>query len=343
MEYSNLRAQGDGIQELICPLLRWEPHVWLGSRSGLDSGYVNLNALGFGIQTHLFLMTLVLILTPGCSPFPSLEREMLPIFTSSGLICSSFQEQVIFKRFFSVLFLILYDNCLPVTSAKSFECLDHLVTFLWEVPVIPLSLWRLLHWFFKVLRSYREVLSPLVTASVVWETEEHPHGVFLSNKLSWIAVQNWFLGLPKTVVNFKALQFPGFSSSPFEDRQHNRASQPSCAAAFFKGRRHPLVSILAFSHFISPQNSQMNTIRLWWFTALEFLKLLYNFLLRDFNLYKGHTLIFFAKCLWHRNFYTTLSSRHDARDSFNSSACLLHSSPDPLYMDLWGSLGRFGA
>lgn len=27
------------------------------------------------------------------------------------------------------------------------------------------------------------------------------------------------------------MQFPGFSSSPFEDRQHNRASQPSCAAA----------------------------------------------------------------------------------------------------------------
>lgn len=145
------------------------------------------------------------------------------------------------------------------------------------------------------------------------------------------------------MVNFKAPQFPGFSSSPFEDRQHNRPSQPSCAATFFKGRRHPLVSILAFSHFISPQNSQMNTIRLWWFTALEFLKLLYNFLLRDFNLYKGHTLIFFAKCLWHRNFCTTLSSRHDARDSFNSSVSLLHLSPDPLYTDLWGSLGHFGA
>lgn len=196
MEYSNLRAQGDGIQELICPLLRWEPHVWLGSRSGLDSGYINLNALGFGIQTRLFLMTLVLILTTGCSPFPSLEREMLPIFTSSGLICSSFQEQIISKRFFSVLFLnILYDNCLPVTSAKSFERLDHLVTFLWEVPVIPPSLCRLLHCFFKVLRSYREVLSPLVTASVVWETEEHPHGVFLSNKLSLeLLFRTGFLG-----------------------------------------------------------------------------------------------------------------------------------------------------
>lgn len=168
-------------------------------------------------------------------------------------------------------------------------------------------------------------------------------GVPVQQTLSWTSVQNQFHGLPKTVVNFKALQFPGFSSSPFEDRQYNRPSQPSCAAAFFKGRRHPLVSILAFSHFISPQNSQMNTIRLWWFTALEFLKLLYNFLLRDFNLYKGHTLIFFAKCLWHRNFYTTLSSRHDARDSFNSSASLLRFSPDPLYTDSWGSLGCFGA
>jgi len=38
----------------------------------------------------------------------------------------------------------------------------------------------------------------------------------------------------------------------------------------------------------------------------------------------------------------TLSKRRDARDSFNSSASLLHSSPDPLYMDLWGSLGHFG-
>lgn len=145
------------------------------------------------------------------------------------------------------------------------------------------------------------------------------------------------------MVNIKALQFPGFSSSPFEDSQHNRASQPSSAAAFFKGRTHPLVSILAFSHFISPQNSQMNTIRLWWFTAFEFLKLRYNFLLRDFNLYKGHTLIFFAKCLWHRNFCATLGSRHDARDLFNFSVSLLHLSPDPLYMDLWGSLGCFGA
>lgn len=87
----------------------------------------------------------------------------------------------------------------------------------------------------------------------------------------------------------------------------------------------------------------MNTIRLWWFTALEFLKLLYNFLLRDFSLYKGHTLIFFAKCLWHRNFYTTLNSRHDARALLNSSASLLHSFPDPLYIDLWGSLRHFGA
>lgn len=114
-------------------------------------------------------------------------------------------------------------------------------------------------------------------------------GVSVQQTLSWTAVQNWFLGLPKTVVNFKALQFSGFSWSPFENRQHNRASWLSCTAVFSKGRRHPLVSILAFFHFISPQNSQMNTIRLWWFTALEFLKLLYNFLLGDFNLYKGHT------------------------------------------------------
>lgn len=81
MEYSNLRAQTSGVstQELICPLLRWEPHVLLESRSWVDSGYTNLNALGFGIQTHLFVMTLVLIPTTGSSPFlASIEREMLP-------------------------------------------------------------------------------------------------------------------------------------------------------------------------------------------------------------------------------------------------------------------------
>lgn len=87
---------------------------------------------------------------------------------------------------------------------------------------------------------------------MVWETEEYLHGVFLSSKLSLeLLFRTSIFGLPKTVTNFKALLFPGFSSSPFEDRQHNRASQPSCAAAFFKGRRYPLVSILAFSHFIS--------------------------------------------------------------------------------------------
>lgn len=57
---------------------------------GVDSGYAGLNALGFGIQTHLFVMSPVLIPSTWCSPFHSLEREMLPIFISSRLICNSF-------------------------------------------------------------------------------------------------------------------------------------------------------------------------------------------------------------------------------------------------------------
>lgn len=46
----------------------------LGSRSRVGSGYVNLNALGFGIQTCLFVMKLVLILL-GAKLSPHYEEK----------------------------------------------------------------------------------------------------------------------------------------------------------------------------------------------------------------------------------------------------------------------------
>lgn len=79
-------------------------------------------------------------------------------------------------------------------------------------------------------------------------------------------------------------------------------SKFSGTVAAFNDILQILVNISAASHFYFLRNTRMSTIWSWWFTALELLKLLRNFLLRDFNFSSKATLWFPAKCPWSRNF-----------------------------------------
>lgn len=169
--------------------------MWLGSRSGVDPGYANLNALGFGIQTHLFVMTLVLIPTTGCSPFPYWKENCFPYSLPLDLFVVHSRNKLS-SRYFS--------QCYSLTASMT-------IAYKWPLQKL-LNIW--ITWSpsseksllshspsegcstdFKVLRSYREVLFPLVRASVVWKTEEHPHRMFLSKKLSLeLLFRTGFLG-----------------------------------------------------------------------------------------------------------------------------------------------------
>lgn len=61
-----------------------------------------------------------------------------------------------------------------------------------------------------------------------------------------------------------------------------KTSKFSGAVAGFNDILQILVNISAASHFYFLRNTQLSTICSWWFTALELLKLLHNFILRDF-------------------------------------------------------------
>lgn len=167
-------------------------------------------------------------------------------------------------------------------------------------------------------------------------------GVPVQQTLSWTAVQNWFLGLLKLWQTSKLCNSQDFPHLLLKT-----------------GNIIGLPSFLVLLHFPKEEGVPLSVS--WLFLTLFPLRTprwtpsgCGDLLHLSFSSYSTTssletsicikaTLIFFAKCLWHRNFYMTLSSRHDARDSFNSSVSLLHSSPDPLYTDLWGSLGRLGA
>lgn len=73
-----------------------------------------------------------------------------------------------------------------------------------------------------------------------------------------------------------------------------------------------LVNISAASHFYFLRNTQLSTICSWRFTALELLKLLHNFLLRDFNFCcKATLLISCKKCPWDRNLLIILYGKDE--------------------------------
>lgn len=105
-------------------------------------------------------------------------------------------------------------------------------------PTLPLKAAPLVFQSIPILQG--GTFSPCNSLSGLRDWKRSSWGVWVQQTVSWSDVQNQFLGLPKTVVNFKALQFPVFSSSPFEDRQHNRASQTSCAAHFSREGGIPL-------------------------------------------------------------------------------------------------------